>query len=187
MDDGVLELAAACSDGEAALEVAELLAGTAYVDTRPGKADLPFRALITVATDDPRSVEKVGDVGTYLVFRRLKKPGVAGVIALYPLLRRQDLNHAEADAHWRDVHGPLALEHHCHMAHYSQLSVVANLSGLPLDGFALVGFASEEDLKNRFYTSEKSVAVIAEDTRKFADLRHSPHRLVTTERRFGSV
>ncbi len=70
------------------------------------------------------------------------------------------------------------------MTHYTQLSVVANLSGLELDGFALCGFASVDDLRNRFYTSPESVNIIAEDVRQFADISRSPPRLIASEHRY---
>lgn len=182
----ILELAAATTDLDGALALAERLGGTAYCDHRERWSHLPFRALVTVVTDEPDGVTALGDVGTYVVCRRLKKPGDSGAVALFPLVRRSDLGHQAADAHWRDVHGPLALTHHGHMTHYTQLSVVANLGGLPLDGFALVGFRSEDDVRERFYSRPDSEAVIAADVAKFADLKRSPRRLLTVEHRFGA-
>jgi len=184
-DNGTLELAAASTDIEAALALAESLHGTAYCDDREKGEHLPFRALVTVVTDDPEAVARVGDVGTYVVLRRLIKPGIPGSIGLFPLLHRPDRSHREADAHWRDVHGPLALEHHKYMSHYTQLSVVANLTGFALDGFALCGFESEDDLRNRFYSGPESPAIIAADVANFADLKRSPARLIAREHRFA--
>lgn len=182
----MLELAAATTDPDGALALAEQLGGTVYVDHRAEWQHLPFRALLTVATDDTEAIAQLGDVGTYVVFRRVIKPGQAGVFGLFPLVRRPDLTHREADSHWRDVHGPLALEHHAHMRHYAQLSVVANLSGAPFDGFALVGFATEQDLRERFYTTADSPAVIAADVARFADGKRSPRRLIAEEHPFSS-
>ena len=88
------------------------------------------------------------------------------------------------DSHWRDVHGPLALEHHKYMSHYTQLSVVGNLTGLVLDGFALCGFESLDDLRNRFYSGPESPEIIAADVRRFADLKNSPARLIAKEFRY---
>jgi uncharacterized protein (TIGR02118 family) len=101
------------------------------------------------------------------------------------MVRAPGLSHQAADAHWRDVHGPLALTHHGFMTHYTQLSVVKNLSGLPLDGFALCGFTSEGDLRERFYSTEDGPAAIAADVRTFSDLKRSPRRLIVTEERFS--
>ncbi|MEJ2089986.1 MAG: hypothetical protein P8Y69_16230, partial [Gammaproteobacteria bacterium] len=55
---------------------------------------------------------------------------------------------------------------------------LANLEGLALDGFALCGFDSELDLRNRFYSGPGSEEAIAADVRCFADLDNSPRRLV---------
>ena len=101
------------------------------------------------------------------------------------MVHHADLSHEQSDAHWRDQHAPLALEHHIHMTHYTQLSIVATLSGQAWDGFALCGFGSEEDLRERFYTTEDSVRIIAEDVNKFANVKASPRRLIVTEERYG--
>ena len=182
--NGVLELAAASNDMEEASAVAERLGGTLYYDAREGAKNLPFRALVTAATDNPGPLLDVGDVGTWLIYRRLIKPGIPEAVALFPMRLTPARPRVEADAHWRDIHGPLALEHHKHMTHYSQLSVVAHFSGLRLDGFALCGFASEADLRERFYSSPESVGIIGADVKKFADLEHSPGRLIAKEYRF---
>jgi len=184
-DDSTMELAAASTDIDAARSLAEAMGGTVYVDDREKGGHLPFRALVTVATDDLDALAQVGDAGKYLIYRRLKKAGTPNVIALFPMVHKPSLSHKEADAHWRDVHGPLALEHHKFMTHYTQLSVVQTLSGPELDGFALVGFDSVDDLRNRFYSGPGSEEVIAADVSKFADTRHSPARLIATETRFG--
>lgn len=185
--NGILQLAAASMDVEASTALAASKGGTAYCDERSGARDLPFRALTTVATDDVEAVLEVGDVGVYVVYRRLKKPGTPTVVGLFPLRLTPTRSRAEADAHWRDVHGPLALEHHGFMSHYTQLSVVAKLSGLALDGFALCGFDSEDDLRNRFYSGPGSEEAIAADVRRFADLTNSPRRLIAMPRDFSSA
>ena len=185
-EDGVLQLAAATTDVEAAAELVGRIGGTLYVDERPDPSRLPFRALLTVVTDEPAAVHEVGDVGVYLVLRRLKKAGDAAVLGLFPLVRAEGLSHEAADAHWRDLHGPLALTHHGHMSHYTQLSVVENVTGRPLDGFALCGFQSIEDLRERFYSTDDGPEVIARDVAQFADLERSPRRLIVTEQRFPS-
>jgi hypothetical protein len=185
-EDGVLQLAAATTDVEAAAELVSRIGGTLYVDERPDPSRLPFQALLTVVTDEPAAVHEVGDVGVYLVLRRLKKAGDAAVLGLFPLVRAEGLSHEAADAHWRDLHGPLALTHHGHMSHYTQLSVVENVTGRPLDGFALCGFQSIEDLRERFYSTDDGPEVIARDVAQFADLERSPRRLIVTEERFPS-
>ena len=182
-----LEIAAASTDIERTRELARALAGTFYVDAREDHEQLPFRALITVTTDDLSPVAAVADVGLYVICRRLIKAGAPAVIGLFPLVHHPDLTHAEADAHWRDQHAPLALEHHAFMTHYTQLSVVHRISGSELDGFALCGFASIDDLRNKFYTRDSSRAVIADDVQRFADTRRSPRRLIVEETRYGTA
>ncbi|TNF79574.1 MAG: hypothetical protein EP301_13830 [Gammaproteobacteria bacterium] len=183
-EDGVLQLAAATTDLDAARALVSAVGGTLYADERSEWQHLPFRGLITLVTDDPDLLTPIGDVGVYLVYRRLKKAGEASALGLFPMVRAPGLSHQEADAHWRDVHGPLALTHHGFMNHYTQLSVVQNLSGLPLDGFALCGFASEKDLRERFYSTEDGPAVIGADVARFSDLKRSPRRLIVSEERF---
>jgi len=187
----VLELAAATTEAVAARELARRLGGSLYADVRtedrkedPERPELPFQALVTLVTDDVDALSVIGDVGIYLVCRRTIKSGPAAVLGLYPLVRHPDLSHRDADAHWRDVHAPLALRHHAHMTHYTQLSVVHTLSGMPLDGMALCGFASLQDLRERFYSEPDSRSVIAADVRTFADTRRSPRALIVSETRF---
>jgi uncharacterized protein (TIGR02118 family) len=138
-----------------------------------------------VATDAIDEVRAHGDAGLYVIYRRLKKEGDPNVVALFPIVRFPKLSHAQADAHWRDIHGPLALEHHAFMTFYSQLSVVATLEGPAYDGFALVGFDSLGDLRDRFFTGPGSDQIINDDVAQWADLKNSPPRLITTEHRFG--
>jgi len=182
----ILELAVASTDVEAARVQAERLGGTLYADDRD-LAELPFRALATLVTDDLDTIAPVADIGLYLVCRRTIKAGPAQVLGLFPLVHHPDLSHRDADAHWRDVHAPLALEHHGFMTHYTQLSVVHTLAGMPLGGFALCGFATLEDLRERFYSRPDSRVVIAADVQTFADTRRSPRRLIVSQTRYGST
>jgi len=185
MNKAVLELAVASTDVDAARGLAEGLGGTLYADERDTRG-LPFRALATVVTDDVDAVTPMADFGLYLVCRRVVKPGSSDVLGLFPLVRHSGLTHREADAHWRDVHAPLALKHHAFMTHYVQLSVLRTLAGTPLDGFALCGFASLEDLRERFFSEPDSRDVINEDVAKFANLKGSPRRLIVREQRYTS-
>lgn len=182
-----LELAACSNDLTAAERCARALAGTLYCDSRERHDHLPFRALVTCTTDTLADLAQVADVGLYLVCRRVIKPGVPKVVALFAMRHRGDLSHAEADGHWRDQHGPLALEHHPFMTNYSQLNVLQTLSGPQVDGFALCGFETEQDLRERFYAGKDSVALIAEDVRRFADVKRSPPRLVAQVQQFASM
>lgn len=174
-----LEFAVASNDAAACAKLAGQLNGHLYVDER-GKDGLPFTALLTAVTDDLEPLKKVADVGLYVICRRLIKPGKPKKVALFPMVHHPDKTHAQSDAHWRDVHAPLALVHHADMTHYTQLSVSHCISGTPWDGFALCGFESEDDIRKRFYTTPKSVKVIAEDVQKFADPKASPRRLIAT-------
>ena len=183
-DNNVQQFAVASTDIDASRELAQRLKGTVYFDHREPWQHLPFRALVTGATDNMQGLAAVADVGLYVVYRRLIKPGIPKVIALFPLIHHPQKTHDQADAHWRDVHALLALEHHGCMSHYTQLSVVQRISGLPLDGFALCGFQTIEDLRDRFYSLPESQKVIAADIQKFADTKKSPRRLIAVEQRF---
>ena len=179
-----LTFVAACSDRAAAVELARRLGGRAYVDERDDTARLPFAALVAGVTDNLADFEAVGDVGIYVGCRRVIKPGDAAVYGLFPLVHHPAKNHTDCDAHWRDVHAPLALEHHAHMTHYVQVSVVHRIAGAAIDGFALCGFANETDLRERFFTTDASRKVIADDIQNFADTNASPRRLVATPKSF---
>ncbi len=183
-DNKVQQFAAASNDIDASRKLAQALNGTLYCDERESGQHLPFRALVTASTDNLEVLATVADVGLYVIFRRLIKPGTPTVIGLFPLVHHPEKTHEQADAHWRDVHAPLALEHHGFMSHYTQLSVVHVISGAPFDGFALCGFETIEDLRNRFYSTPEGPKVIAADVQNFADIENSPRRLIATEQRF---
>lgn len=175
-----LVLVGACSRPAAARDAARTLSADLYEDARPGRDDLPFRSLIVAVSDAVEVLADVADVGCYLALRRPVRTGTAAVFGLFPMIRRGDLSRARADAHWRDVHAPLALQHHAAMTRYIQLAVLRTLSGRAFDGFALCGFASEDDLRQRFFTTPDSPQVIRDDVRRFADVARSPRRLVAT-------
>lgn len=177
MTENTLLFAAATMNPNDAIDIAQEAGGTALIDERPDTTKLPFAGIALVVTDDLNALTERADGGLHLVCKRTIKPGAANVYGLYPLVHHPDLTHQQTDAHWRDNHGPLALEHHAYMTHYVQLSVVQTLAGRPLDGIALCGFDSVSDLKDRFYTVPASEQVIAEDIAKFADLRKSPRGL----------
>ena len=181
-----MELAAACTDRNAAESVAKQIGGNLYADRRDDPSKLPFAAIVTGVTDNIADLEKVADVGLYVICRRVIKPGAAQVYGLFPMLHHPQKSHHEADSHWRDVHGPLALEHHAFMSHYVQLSVVHIIAGTAFDGFALCGFEDLTDLKERFYTTEASRDVIAADIQNFANTKASPRRLIATPTNYGT-
>lgn len=179
-----LEYAVTSNQPDALRTATEALHGTFYLDPREKWQHLPFRALATVVTDEFAALEAVADVGLYVVCRRTIKAGVPESIGMFPMVGHADLTHEQSDAHWRDKHAPLALEHHCHMTHYTQLSVVNTLQGDAYDGFALCGFGSEDDLRNRFFTTDASVKIIRDDVNSFANPKASPPRLIVHETRF---
>ena len=174
-----LEFAVASTDTVKCAKLAGQFNGHLYVDER-GASKLPFTTLLTVTTDNIEPLQEAADVGLYVICRRLIKPGQPQKVALFPMVHNPEKTHAECDAHWRDVHAPLALVHHEAMTHYSQLAVTYRISGADWHGFALCGFASEDDIRNRFYTTEDSVKVIADDVMKFAHPKASPRRLIAT-------
>ena len=190
-----LELAAASNDVARARSAARLLGGTVFIDDRADAGDLPFRALLTVVTDDAEPLLQVADVGAWVLCRRVMKPRsqaagtesrepgapLLGVIALYPMVRHPNLDHAAADRYWRDRHAPLALRHHVGMSHYTQLSIVHRLHGPEWDGFALCGFDSLADLRERFFDGPEGRVAIREDVARFADGSRSPRRLIVVE------
>ena len=189
-----LELAAVGNDVVQARAVAAALGGIVFVDERDEAHDLPFRALVVAVTEDPEALLPAASVGAYVVCRRTIKPRrlaapglrLTGVIGLFPMVRHPALDHRDADRHWRDVHAPLALEHHAAMSHYTQLSVVHRLHGPEWDGFALCGFDSMEDLRERFFAGPESRIAIREDVARFADPSRSPRRLIVVEERYGT-
>ena len=101
--------------------------------------------------------------------------------AAFAMVRRPDLTHEEADAHWRDVHAPLALRHHPGMWHYHQVSITEVLAGPAYDGIALCAFASEQEMSERFFGGPEDQAVIGADVARFADMANSPRRVRMVE------
>ena len=65
------------------------------------------------------------------------------------------------------------------MTHYYQLTVVHKFFGEPWNGFAFCCFATEDDLRDRFYDSAQGKRRVAQDVVKFADTKNSPRRVVT--------
>ena len=64
------------------------------------------------------------------------------------------------------------------MTHYYQLNILHRFSGEAWDGLALCCFASEEDLRHKFYNSDAGKRSIAEDVQRFANTRQSPRRVI---------
>lgn len=178
--------------GPAAIDVARAVGGTAFVAV-DGQRDVPFTAL--VLGDDLDTLRSVADVGLARVeVRRMRhqrrfwpagEPS-PGVTAVFPMLHHPGLTHAQADAHWRDVHAPLALRHHPALWHYHQVAIDEVLAGPAYDGLALCACASEQELRERFFGDDHDRAVITADVASFADVVRSPRRVRMTEWRFGA-
>jgi hypothetical protein len=178
--------------GAAAVDVARVTGGTAYVAVE-GQRDPAFTSLII--TEERDALADTADVGLYAVTlrrmrhqRRFWPPDTVtpGVTAAYVMVRRPDLGHRTADAHWRNVHAPLALRHHPGMWHYHQISVDRVLAGASIDGVALCAFASAQEMSERFFGDDEDRAVITTDVARFSDLVASPRRVRMIEWRFGS-
>ena len=141
--------------------------------------------------DDLYAKMEAADVEVNLVARRQVKekndPVVrcAGAIGVFGMVKHPNLTHEESDAHWRDKHAPLALEIHTAMSHYMTLRVLHCFKGNELDGIALCGFYSMEDLKERFYNAKEGERRIFEDVSTFADARNSPRRVIVKETDFS--
>ena len=184
--------AALGSRGNEAIAAARSIGGTAYV-ANDGQREPVFGAL--VLGDDRAALEGVADIGLYRVQvrpmrhqRRCWPHGDAtpGVTAVFGMLRHPSLAHEQSDAHWRDTHAPLALRHHPGMWHYHQVSIDEVLDGRFYDGIALCAFASEQELKVRFFGGPDDQQVIRDDVASFADTTNSPRRVRMTEWRFGA-
>lgn len=192
----MLELLALGTDPEAARTVARELGGVALLaePDPPDRDPPPFRSLVRAVTADPAVLTPVADVGLYLSFRRKVRshPGLwtnsgptPGVVAAFGLALRPELTRAEGDAHWRDVHAPLALRHHVGMWDYTQCSVVHRFAGPDFDGFALCGFATDHDLRHRFYDDDAGRAAIGADVASFSDPARSTRAVRCREWSFG--
>ncbi len=186
----MLEFLALGSDPDAAKAVARATGGVAYLSTHADQDGRPFASVVRVATADLAALAPAADVGCYVVYSRAMRQHPArwtqdlptpGLVAAFGLVARADLSHAEADAHWRDTHAPLALRIHIGMWDYTQCSVVHRLSGLDLDGVALCGFGSEADLRERFFDGPDGRRAIVEDVATFVDTGRSGQRVLCQE------
>ena len=167
--------------------MARATGGTAFV-AMERERDPVFASL--VLADDRAAIAPVADLGLYAVeVRRMRHQrrtwptatATPGVTAAFVMVRRPDLTHEQADAHWHDVHAPLALRHHPGMWHYHQISITEALAGPPYDGIALCAFASEQEMSERFFGGFEDQAIIAADVARFADTANSPRRIRMVE------
>jgi len=185
----MLEFLALGSDPAAAKAVAQELGGIALC-SNGGGGDRPFASVVRVATSDPSALAPAADLGLYLAFSRTMRAHprnwtgpnpTPGLVAAFGLVRRAERTHAETDAHWRDIHAPLALRIHIGMWDYTQCSIVHRFSGEEYDGIALCGFGSEDDLRLRFFDGPEGQEAIRDDVAKFADTTRSPRRVLCQE------
>ena len=188
----MLELVALTSDADSAAQLASDLGAISYRN-HDGESDRrPYSGMIRATTDRIGPVRELADVALFTVFARVIKapagpPPPERSIASFGLVGHPDLSHDEADAHWRDIHGPLALRCHAAMCDYTQLSVVGVHHGLPLDGIALCAFDTRQDLRERFFNDDAARAEIEADVASFADPRNSPRRVILVENDQGPV
>lgn len=186
IQDAVVPMVVATStDIEACRRLAEEVRGEVYFDDRERGQHLPFKALLLSSVENQQRLADVADCGLYTVERRELKAGKSEVFGLFPMLAHPQLTPAQADRHWRDQHGPLALHHHAEMTSYIQLAVIERISGPVFNGFALCGFASLIDLRERFFSHPDSREIIAADVARFADVKRSPPRLIARVESFS--
>ncbi|MCP4227170.1 MAG: EthD domain-containing protein, partial [Actinomycetia bacterium] len=181
----MLELLALGSDEAAAREVATRVGGIACVSGAGESDRRPYSTLVRASTDNIEAISEVADIALHVAFARVIKaldgpPPPERVIASFPLIHHPDLTHRQADDHWRDIHGPLAYASHSAMCDYTQLSIVATISGRELDGVALCAFPTRDDLRDRFFNDDEARAAIEADVASFANLEKSPRRVVLT-------
>jgi uncharacterized protein (TIGR02118 family) len=94
------------------------------------------------------------------------------VVLTYLVRRRADLSFAAFQSHYRERHAPLARIHHPGIARYVQNYVAPGAGDPPpIDAISELWFKSEVDARTRFYRDDESRRVIAEDVRRFVDLR----------------
>lgn len=102
----------------------------------------------------------------------LGPPEPQAVVITYFVRRRADLSFDAFAAHYREQHAPLARMHHPGIARYVQ-NFVERCDGdaAEIDAISELWFRSEQDARSRFYRDDGSRRVIAEDVRRFIDLR----------------
>lgn len=115
-------------------------------------------------------------------------PGAAqrspGLVFAAIAVRAPKLSHAEFDAHWRDLHAPLALRHHAGLCGYEQLVIAGALTAnaAPIDGIALLHFPSHDAFAERFYDSDAGRDALLADTQRFLDLPRCEAALMSESR-----
>lgn len=185
-------LIGAFQDKQAAHDLAASSGGILVETNKAETAHLPFASLVLSEAGDRETFRDASDVGSYVTSERaikgaslfdLDERDFPGAIGIFTLVANPDLGPDAADKHWRELHAPLALRIHSAMTHYYQLAVIERLAGPEWHGFALCCFATEDDLRHRFFNSEEGEREIAADIARFADTRESPRRVIGVARR----
>lgn len=171
-----------CTSAEAARTIGDARGGRVWQAHASQKPGAPYLAMFEIDTDDLDEAVAAADVSLHLAARRTIKPPTATpadrVIASFGMIRHVNWSHRRADDHWRDVHGPLALECHRAMCDYEQLSVLHTFAGPQLDGMAMCAFASRDELSNRFFNDDAARRRVIADVSTFADTAASLPRVV---------
>lgn len=185
--DPLDEIVGLCSDAQAAAAAASKFGGVHYANHAGEKDSRPYSALVRIpsSADKLEQLAPIADVGLYRTTTRTIKAlpdsialGPDRCIASFGLVRNPALTHAECDAHWRDTHGPLALQMHSAMCDYLQISIDQVVHGLELDGIALCAFENRSDLSAKFFNDDDAKAAIIADVTKFSAAAASPPRVV---------
>jgi uncharacterized protein (TIGR02118 family) len=98
-----------------------------------------------------------------------------GVELLAAMRRSPELSHEAFDAHWREVHAPLAVRQNPGLWEYRQNAVLAvETPGSPdFDGIAVLGFASADECRFRLHGSPDDGAALLADLAGVLDLSRS--------------
>ena len=183
-----LKIAAVFADKAEARKVAKSSQSLVFEASAETTEHLPFAALVLGTSEGLMDLKQRTDVDLYLVNERavlnqplslLDEDTLPVIAGVFPMVANPEIGPKAADTHWREQHAPIALDVHTAMTHYYQLSIVHRFSGEDWNGLALCCFASEDDLRNKFYNSPEGKRRVAADVMKFADTRNSPRRVVT--------
>ena len=183
-----LKIAAVFADKRKAERVANLSQSLMFQASAETTEHLPFATLVLGISPILLDLKNRKEVGLYLVSERavlneplsvLNQDMLPASVGIFPMVANAKIGAEDADRHWRDQHALIALEVHSAMTHYYQLAVMHRFSGADWNGLALCCFASEDDLRNKFYNSSEGRQRVAEDIAKFADTKNSPRRVVT--------
>ena len=179
-------VAAVGLDAERALAVGYDVVASGAAETvvvHTAESGGPYRSLVraTGRVDELSDMlAAIGEVGLYRsATRDCRRHRVTwpdgqatpGVGMIFGVRRSADQTPSGFHAHWADVHQPLALRHHLGMWDYRQVSLVEPLTdgSADYDGFAIVQFPTEADMRSRFFDSDEGKRVIREDAARFTD------------------